>query len=265
MTNTNDILKIDTPENVTFDYDVAGIGSRFLAALIDTALILLSQLMLVGVVILIIMFIFETNIFEGDFFSWSLAILGIMSFIFLWGYYIFFEILWNGQTPGKRWVGLRVIRLDGTPITASEAVIRNLVRIIDLMPSAYGIGVVTMFITSNSRRVGDLAAGTLVVHDREVGNPVNISPISHALVNTWVSKNDIPEGFPVEKLSQYELQIIEEFLSRRRELSNRLPLAQHILSSIITRLEIPRDTIPFNKAEEILAAIYKVTRVDKDE
>src|SRR5690349_15746951 len=98
MTNTNDILKIDTPENVTFDYDVAGIGSRFLAALIDTALILLSQLMLVGVVILIIMFIFETNIFEGDFFSWSLAILGIMSFIFLWGYYIFFEILWNGQT-----------------------------------------------------------------------------------------------------------------------------------------------------------------------
>lgn len=265
MTNSNDILKIDTPENVTFDYDVAGIGSRFLAALIDTTLILLSQLLLVGVVLLMMIFIFETNVFEGDLFSWGLAILGIMSFIFLWGYYIFFEILWNGQTPGKRWVGLRVIRLDGTPITASEAVIRNLVRIIDLLPSAYGIGVVTMFISSNSRRVGDLAAGTLVVHERGISELGNISPVSHAMVNTWVSKNDVPEGFPVEKLSQDELQIIEEFLSRRRELSNRLLLAQHILTSIITRLEIPRDSIPFNKAEEILAALYKVTRVDKDE
>jgi uncharacterized RDD family membrane protein YckC len=265
MTNSNDILKIDTPENVTFDYDVAGIGSRFLAALIDTALILLAQLLLVGVIILMMVFIFQTDVFEGDLFSWGLAIIGIMSFIFLWGYYIFFEILWNGQTPGKRWVGLRVIRLDGTPIAASEAVIRNLVRIIDLLPSAYGIGVVTMFISSNSRRVGDLAAGTLVVHDRGVGEPGNISPLSHAMVNTWVSKEDVPEGFPVEKVSQDELQIIEEFLSRRRELSNRLLLAQHILTSIVTRLEIPRDSIPFNKAEEILAALYKVTRVDKDE
>jgi uncharacterized RDD family membrane protein YckC len=265
MTNSNDILKIDTPENVTFDYDVAGIGSRFLAALIDTALILLAQLLLIGVVILMMVFIFQTDVFEGDLFSWGLAVIGIMSFIFLWGYYIFFEILWNGQTPGKRWVGLRVIRLDGTPIAASEAVIRNLVRIIDLLPSAYGIGVVTMFISSNSRRVGDLAAGTLVVHDRGVGEIGNISPLSHAMVNTWVSKEDVPEGFPVEKLSQDELQIIEEFLSRRRELSNRLLLAQHILTSIVTRLEIPRDSIPFNRAEEILAALYKVTRVDKDE
>lgn len=265
MTNSNDTLKIDTPENVTFDYDVAGIGSRFLAALIDTALIILAQLLLIGLVILMMVFILETDISEGNLSSWALAIIGIISFIFLWGYYIFFEIFWNGQTPGKRWVGLRVIRLDGTPITASEAVIRNLVRIIDLLPSAYGIGVVTMFISSNSRRVGDLAAGTLVVHDRGVNELGNISPVSHAMVNTWVTKNDVPEGFPVEKLSQDELQVIEEFLSRRRELSNRLLLAQHILTAIITRLEIPRDSIAFNKAEEILAALYKVTRVDHDE
>ncbi len=99
--------------------------------------------------------------------SWIVAILGLISFILLWGYYIFFEILWNGQSPGKRWVGLRVIRIDGTPITLSESIIRNLVRIIDFLPTAYGVGVVTMFINTNSRRVGDLAAGTIVVHDRE--------------------------------------------------------------------------------------------------
>jgi uncharacterized RDD family membrane protein YckC len=262
MTNTNDILKIDTPENVTFDYDVAGIGSRFLAALVDTALIFLAQGLLVGAFILVAILAFDTDIFDGEAFGWVLAILGILSFLFLWGYYIFFEILWNGQTPGKRWVGLRVIRMDGTPITATEAVIRNLVRIIDLLPSGYGVGVVTMFISVNSRRVGDLVAGTLVVHDREVTAMNSISP---AMVNTWVSKSDVPEGFPLEKLSQYELQVIEEFLSRRRELSNRVQLAQHILTSILTRLEIPRESIPLNKAEEILAAIYKVTHVDKKE
>jgi uncharacterized RDD family membrane protein YckC len=262
MTNTNDILKIDTPENVTFDYDVAGIGSRFLAALVDTALIFLAQGLLVGAFILVAMLVFDTDIFDGEAFGWVLAILGILSFLFLWGYYIFFEILWNGQTPGKRWVGLRVIRMDGTPITSTEAVIRNLVRIIDLLPSGYGVGVVTMFISVNSRRVGDLVAGTLVVHDREVTAMNSVSP---AMVNTWVSKSDVPDGFPLEKLSQYELQVIEEFLSRRRELSNRVQLAQHILTSILTRLEIPRESIPLNKAEEILAAIYKVTHVDKKE
>ncbi len=262
MTNTNDILKIDTPENVTFDYDVAGIGSRFLAALADTFLIFLAQALVIGAAIVMFMLAFNTSIFDSELSGWGMAFLGIISFLFFWGYYIFFEIVWNGQTPGKRWVGLRVIRMDGTPITASEAVIRNLVRIIDLLPSAYGVGVVTMFISANSRRVGDLAAGTLVVHDREV-TPMN--GVSPAMLNTWVSQSDVPDGFPLEKLSQYELQIIEEFLSRRRDLSNRVRLAQHILASILTRLEIPHESIPMNKAEEILAAIYKVTHVDKKE
>ena len=263
MTNSNDILKIDTPENVTFDYDVAGIGSRFLAALADSALIILLQILLFGSLFLIANITFDLT--SDTVTSWMLAIAGILSFVFLWGYYIFFEILWNGQTPGKRWFGLRVIRVDGTPITASEAIIRNLVRIIDFLPSAYGVGVVTMFINTNSRRLGDLTAGTIVVHDREVKGLGDIAPVRPAMLNTWVTQQDIPEGFPLERLSDYELQIIEEFLARRKDLSNRKALAQHILASIMNRLEIPQESIPQNKPEEILAAIYKVLRVDKTE
>lgn len=265
MTNSNDLLKIDTPENVTFDYDVAGIGSRFLAALIDTAAVVFAQIVIFGTFLLIAVFAFNLDLSESRAFNWAAALAGVISFIFLWGYYIFFEILWNGQTPGKRWVGLRVIRVDGTPITASEAIIRNLVRIIDLMPMAYGVGVVTMFVNVNSRRVGDLAAGTLVVHDRGMGDLGDISPVRRAMINTWVSKNDIPEGFPLRKINQYELQIIEEFLARRKDLVNRLPLAQHILLSIMTRLELPKESISLNQAEEILAAIYKISRVDTEE
>jgi len=93
MTNSNDVLKIDTPENISFDYDVAGIGSRFLAALADTALIFLLQAILIGSLFLLARIALDLS---GDTAtSWMLAIFGFISFVFLWGYYIFFEILWN--------------------------------------------------------------------------------------------------------------------------------------------------------------------------
>ena len=265
MTNSNDVLKIDTPENVSFDYDVAGIGSRFLAALIDTALIILLQAILYLSFFLLAKFVLNADILNGNFAGWGLAIVGVVSFIFLWGYYIFFEILWNGQSPGKRLFGIRVIRVDGTPITVSESIIRNLVRLIDLLPTAYGVGVVTMFINHNSRRVGDLAAGTIVIHDRQIDDLLYFSQLRPGIVSTLASIKDIPEGFPVERVSQNELQIIEEFLARRQNLSNRLALARHILASIVGRLEIPHESIPYNKAEQILASIYQMRQTEKAE
>ena len=171
MNQPLDVLKIDTPENVTFSYEVSGIGSRFLAALVDTFLLGLLQGIVIGTVLLILSQLGSGNSSNSstDFGSqagwWIFGILAFVSFLFFWGYYIFFEIFWNGQTPGKRWIGLRVIRLDGTPVGVSEVVIRNLVRTLDLLPTAYGVGVITMFINSNSCRLGDLAAGTVVVHD----------------------------------------------------------------------------------------------------
>jgi len=262
MQSSNDTFRIDTPENVAFDYDVAGIGSRFLAALVDTALIILLQVVVIGAVLLIANITSNGDVFSGQLAGWILALSGIVSFIFFWGYYIFFEILWNGQSPGKRWVGLRVIRVDGTPITPSESVIRSLVRIIDFLPLAYGVGVVTMFINANSRRVGDFAAGTIVVHDREEKDLDTLSTLRPGMLTTWVTKNDVPVGFPLEKVTDDDLLIIEEFLSRRQNLPNRSMLAQHILATILMRLDVPQTSIQQDKAEEILGAIYKVLRLD---
>jgi len=263
MTNSNDVFKIDTPENVTFDYEVAGIGSRFLAALVDTALIVVLQALVIGLLLLLAFLLRDTGVTFDSMTAWMAAVLGLISFIFLWGYYIFFEILWNGQSPGKRWVGVRVIRMDGTPITVSESVIRNLVRIIDFLPTAYGVGVVTMFINANSRRVGDFAAGTIVVHDREAKGLGELSPVRMSTITVPGAKNHLPDGFPIERVSEYELQIIEEFLARRSELSNRGELAYHILGSIIMRLGISRDSLSTSNSEEILAAIYKACRTEE--
>ncbi len=258
MTNSDNLLKIDTPENVTFDYDIAGIGSRFLAALIDTTIIILLQIILFGSAILIARLISE--IASETVISWLIAIAGIVSFLLFWGYYIFFEILWNGQTLGKRQVGLRVIRVDGTPVAPTEVIIRNLVRMIDFMPFAYGIGVVTMFINSDSRRVGDLAAGTLVVHDRSVKGLDDISPARPASLLIPGEQTYLPEGFPVERVSEPELHVIEEFLSRRATLGNSATLARHILASILTRLSLPADFVNLSHAEAILAELYSARR-----
>ncbi len=257
MTNTSDTLQIDTPENVTFDYDVAGIGSRFLAALVDTLLILLLQGIVIGVLVLLEV---QLDAFSTGNSSWIYAALSLLAFIFFWGYYIFFEILWNGQTPGKRWVKLRVIRLDGTPVTASEAVIRNLVRLIDLLPIAYAVGVVTMFLTDKSRRLGDLAAGTIVVHERSSDALMDARSTRQSALSTVVAYGAVPEGFPLERLTERDLQMIEDYLLRRYQLPNRLELARHIFSSLCIRLGLPADFVPERQADDVLAAIYKAAR-----
>jgi uncharacterized RDD family membrane protein YckC len=254
MTNNNDILQIDTPENVTFDYDVAGIGSRFLATLVDTLLIALLQVVVLGALILL-----ETQLkIFGDITSaWVNAIFSFIAFIFFWGFYIFFEISWNGQTPGKRWVKLRVIRVDGTPVAAAEVVIRNLIRIIDMLPIAYALGVVIMFLNDKSRRLGDLAAGTIVVHERSISTAEMLRTSSTKSLSTVIVKGDVPDGFPLERLTDRDFQVLEDFMVRRHYLPNRTSLALHILKSLYARFDLTLELSPDREVDDVLAAMYK--------
>jgi len=174
---------------------------------------------------------------------------------FFWGYYIFFEMLWNGQSPGKRWVGLRVIRTDGTPITLSESFIRNLTRFVDFLPAGYGIGILSMFLDKQSRRLGDLAAGTLVVHDRA---PISIQDLSvKRTVHLRPWANVSLDGFPVERLTNDDLNLIEDFLFRRDQLTHRESLAIQILNTVHQRLGLPLPTMGRFEAEDMLTAILE--------
>jgi uncharacterized RDD family membrane protein YckC len=154
-----DDLVIATPERVAFQYEIAGIGSRFLAQVIDSliiAVIFTAISILAGAL---------GGIFSSP--DIALLVLVILTFILLTGYFLISEAAWNGQTVGKRATRLRVVGDQGEPLTISQAAIRNLVRIVDFLPFFYAIGMLTLFINGRGKRLGDFAAGTVVVRDKE--------------------------------------------------------------------------------------------------
>jgi uncharacterized RDD family membrane protein YckC len=251
----DETLRIDTPENVSFAYPVAGVGSRFMAALVDTLLILLLQFLVSVLLRLTVL-----HDAEGRLSSWLVAIYSLIGFVFLWGYYIFFELLWNGQSPGKRWVGLRVIRTDGMPVSVAESLVRNLVRTVDFLPVAYGVGVVTMFINSQSRRLGDLAAGTVVVYDRQTGRMPGLSEAPGLMLRVRGEELAASLDLPVDRLSNEDVLLIQEFFSRRIDLVQSDALAARILSAAYKHMGISDRPIEPSSAGSILAAILAEVR-----
>ena len=187
----NEQLSVETPEQIDINYQKAGIGSRFYAALLDTLLLVL--IILVGSYV---NSIFITRL--GDIFGkWFGAVGGIVVFALFWGYYMVFEITTNGQSPGKLALGLRVIKEGGYPISFADSAIRNLVRVVDFLPFCYGAGLFVMLINKDWQRLGDLAAGTLVVKTSRnrgkltgVDSKVSVSPNKYSTARISVCRLD---------------------------------------------------------------------------
>lgn len=245
--------EIDTPENVVFDYEISSLGSRFLAAVLDhlTLAILLFIIYLVTIAFLVTSSGQPIAEWLGD---WLVAVYFLMTFAVLWGYYIFFELIWNGQSLGKRWLGLRVIRTDGMPVTLVESIVRNLVRAVDFLPLYYGLGVVVMLISAQSRRLGDLAAGTLVVKERR---GVTLASLAQAAAPAVVHHPELivalgdPAAWPLGRLSQDEMYAVKEFLARRSNLINRASLALRLAARLSAQLELASPATP-QAAETLL-------------
>jgi len=258
---SDEYLSIDTPENVAFGYQIAGIGSRFLAAFIDTLVIFILQI-IVNLTLIFLMI----NLFGKDsvFQPWLLALFGLVGFAFMWGYYIFFEMSWNGQSLGKRKIKLRVIRTDGTPITLTESIIRNLIRLVDFLPFYYGIGVITMFVNEKSRRLGDLAAGTLVVHDKDSVTLESLAKKEKSTRNQ-IDISERTRSLPLERLTNQDLLMIEDYLQRRYELSNSETLANRLLIMVFERLEQPVPQVSWLETETLLSEILQASQDFSDE
>lgn len=228
-----------TPERVSLQYDIAGIGSRGAAVLVDTMLqfIALTVLMLVGVLVVGFAAGFAGS--SGLSFAGPAAgavligVYALATLVVTAGYFMVFEILWNGQTPGKRLVGVRVIRENGYPIRPIDAVIRNLVRVVDWLPFTYGVGVLTMLLNTRSKRLGDFASGTIVVREGSRG----------AVAMPLLASPGEMRGF---ELSNQDATLVRDFLLRRGGMNPRAraDLAQRLATSLAQRYSLPLESAP---------------------
>ncbi|MEK6282311.1 MAG: RDD family protein [Acidobacteriota bacterium] len=219
---TEDILIIETPERVPLHFALASIGNRFLACAIDHALqVLTILLMVIGFTVLANYSSVGEQLSNAP--KWVKAVLIVIVFLIISGYFAFFEWIWNGQTPGKRLLKLRVIREDGRPITFWEAVVRNLLRTFDMMPAPfYSIGLISVFISFSDQRVGDMVAGTVVVREREAEAPAFAQVFASPVSDDALRRSFQPVDFTadVNALTQAEIEVVETFLRRRWDLAD---------------------------------------------
>jgi uncharacterized RDD family membrane protein YckC len=218
--SNEETLIIETPERVPLHFALASIGNRFLACAIDHGLQLFAMTIIAIAFILVADFVdFEGSLKSAP--KWVYAILILVVFLIWTGYFIFFEWVWNGQTPGKRWLKLRVIREDGRPVTFWEAAVRNLLRIFDIMPFPfYSIGLICVFASNRDQRVGDMVAGSVVVREREAEAPtfdqVFAAPVSDAALRR--SFRPVLFNASLHAVTENEIEVVEAFLRRRWDL-----------------------------------------------
>ncbi len=248
--STGHKLIIETPELIPLEFMLAGVGSRFIAVTIDTLLQL--GLSLIAVIPFLAMAgVSETLDMQG---TWPMAILILVLFLLQYGYFAAFEIAWNGQTPGKRWLGLRVIRDSGLQITASDAVARNLLRIVDQLPGFYAIGILSTLFSPQSKRLGDYVAGTVVVHE---------APFEDArpsLATRGEEAGGADETHRAAHLSSADLELIEAFLDRREQYDTpvRSDMARRLASWVASRMKDPPKDL--SRPEEWLEGLARAGR-----
>jgi uncharacterized RDD family membrane protein YckC len=208
------VITVRTPENIELRYALAGAGSRAAAYFVDLLVMffvgqLLLNLIVYGLAAL-------TAAFSGGSQQWAAAVAGLLGFALYNGYFILFEWLLNGQTPGKRLLHVRVVKEGGYALRLFDTLVRNLLRVVDFIPAFYGVGLASLLLTRHSQRLGDLAAGTLVVHQEAV-ETASLLP-------------DLPEPRPTdvplaaEHVAAVPAEVVAlagQFLARRGELAPR--------------------------------------------
>src|SRR5438874_3683146 len=240
-------LEIETPDHVVLRFQLAGAGNRGFAAMAD--------FVIVFVLMFAIGFGFQklTEI-DPSLYEWS-GWVALFELLIAWLYFVLLEWLWNGQTIGKRFFGLRVISEDGEPARFVAVVVRNLVRVIDFLPVLYGVGLVALVISSRSQRLGDYAGGTFVV--RAPRPRRNWSALrTHAATLRWKMTPAAAAPVPTVRVLPGEAQrLVREFVLRE----NRLTTAARasVAKQIAARL---RALLPEFQIADDLELIHAVAR-----
>jgi len=191
-----DRVTINTPEGLDLELQLAGVGSRFIAACFD----LFLQLIILVVVDIIV------SVLIGGAVGAAVVILSL--FLVIWGYDVLFEVLADGRTPGKRLTHLRVVRASGVPVDLPASALRNLLRVIDGFAFLYMPGLICVLVTRRNQRIGDLAAGTLVIRDAARTTPPKATPTPTPVAFAAAHAD-------VSAVTVEEMAAVRRFLERR--------------------------------------------------
>ena len=223
--SVTDELVVTTPEGVLLTYRLAGLGSRYLARLLD------------AVIRIALVLLFAKVVDVGGHRGWAKAVAYIGLFAVLLGYDIVSEIATRGRTLGKMAVGVRVIRADGRPVDVWSSVVRNLIRIIDEILTVGIVAVISIFATRRGQRLGDLAAGTVVIRERTFRAAPDPLP-------EWATDPNAPFlAWDTSSVTQDELGVVRSFLARRSMLTTdaRGRLAKQLADRIRPRVPAAPD------------------------
>lgn len=213
-------VDVRTGEAVAIRYELAGLGSRFLAVAVDA----LAQGAILIAFFVAALFLMPplTRVLPSKYLAGiEIALIVLVLFAVTFGWFVVFETWWSGRTPGKRALGLRVVRDGGFPLDAGAAVIRNLVRLVELLFGFYAVSAISALISPENKRLGDFAAGTIVVRDR-----ADAAPDLDAYLAAPAAANGL--------LSEGDRVLVERFLARRAtfERGARARLAQRIAEKL---------------------------------
>ncbi|BAZ89402.1 RDD domain-containing protein [Raphidiopsis curvata NIES-932] len=243
-------VKFNTPESVELEFTLAGIGSRAWAFLIDYLVLTTTLILVVIAWIFIFSQLVISAILDSAFGLWIWAIAFLTIFTIYTGYFVFFETLWQGQTPGKRMAKIRVIRDDGRLVGLQQSVLRALLRPMD---EFFFIGAFLIILAKNEKRLGDMVAGTIVIQSQTENKVVNltISPEAQLLCVKLQQTCDLSQLLPDD------FAVIREYLKTRGGMSSKakaslsLELSQQV-QSIVNLSVLPSDV----SADVFLEAVY---------
>lgn len=256
-------VHIKTPEYVSLQFQPAGLGSRTVAFLIDQIILWAIS----ALVILSLVFVMNADmkIIGNGITSWPVAIAIISLFILHWGYFFVLEYFSGGRTIGKKIIGIRVIQDNGHSLTLLSSFIRNFFRIIDSLPTNYLVGILMIYFHPKHKRVGDLVAGSIVIHERNQKRTKKTSAIEKEIEARGLTKEELEmEDLMISSLGTKEWTLLKTYKNRFSQLplAEREQLTLKISEILLPKVGLQVGNMNEEELENTLLRLYLVMKED---
>jgi uncharacterized RDD family membrane protein YckC len=261
----SDAVRFETPEDVELSFDLAGPGSRAAAAMIDYLIIgavvfaLIALLIGAGAIAIRIQDLFDPDTL-AELGGFAIAVLIAAVFGVNLFYFVALEQLYSGQSLGKKLLGLRVVRDGGYAVSFASSLVRNIMRLVDMMPGPYLVGMMSVVLSKERRRLGDFVAGTLVVRHAK-----HEAPVPRFVGERYSTRKDRQFSLTraqVDRLGRDAMSLLEGYFDRveKMDAESAAALTKTIASGIAARMEIDLDAGDLGKSSALIEETYLALR-----